>query len=103
MPMRVRGKGRKTFLRASRPSKPRGTKHLEKLHVKRDDIVEVISGADKGKQGKVLRAIPGEGRVVVEGVNRKWKHLRRSQENPQGGRIEREFPIPVCKVRKVES
>jgi len=103
MPLRHRGQGRKTFLRAARSSKPRGTKHLEKLHVKRDDIVEVISGADKGKQGKVLRAIPSEGQVVVEGINRKWKHLRRSQENPQGGRIEREFPIAACKVRRVES
>ena len=79
-----------------------GTKHLEKVHVKKDDLVEVISGEDKGKRGKVLRAIPGEGKVVVQGVNRKWKHLRRSQQNPQGGRIEREFPIPACKVRKVE-
>ena len=101
MPIRVRGKGRKTYRRASHVAGPKGTKHLNKLHVKRDDVVEILSGASKGKQGKVLRAMPADGMVVVEGVNRKWKHLRRSQENPQGGRIEREFPIPACKVRKV--
>jgi len=79
-----------------------GTKHLEKLHVKKGDLVEVLSGDDRGKRGKILEAMPGDGKVVVEGINRKWKHLRRSQQNPQGGRIEREFPIHACKVRKVE-
>ena len=93
----------KTFLRATRPGPVPGTRHLEKLKVKKDDMVVVLSGSDKGTQGKVLRTIPSEGQVVVQGVNRKWKHLRRSQENPQGGRVEREFPIPACKVRKVES
>ncbi|RMG07260.1 MAG: 50S ribosomal protein L24 [Planctomycetota bacterium] len=102
MPRRVRGKGRKHFLRARRPAPPRGVRHLQKLHVKKDDLVEVLSGVDKGKRGKVLRAIPAEGMVVVEGVNRKWKHLRRSQENPQGGRVQREMPIYACKVKKVD-
>ena len=91
------------FRMVSRSGNPAGTKHLTKLHVKADDIVEVISGDDKGARGKVMRAIPAEGMVVVEGINRKWKHLARSQENPQGGRIEREFPIHACKVRKVEA
>lgn len=99
---RVRGKGKKHYLRARRPVQPGSTRHLEKLHVKKDDLVVVISGADKGKRGKILRAIPSEGKVVVEGVNRRWKHLRRTRENPQGGRIERELPIHACKVRKVE-
>lgn len=93
---------RKRYLRARRPEAPRGTKHTEKLHVKKDDQVVILSGVDKGKQGKVLRAIPSEGMVVVEGINRRWKHLRRSQQNPQGGRLQREQPIPACKVRKVE-
>jgi large subunit ribosomal protein L24 len=92
----------KHFVRGTRGVSPKGINHLYKLHVKADDLVEVLSGDDKGKRGKVLRAIPSEGKVVVEGINRKWKHLRRSQENPQGGRIEREYPIPACKVRKVE-
>ena len=101
MPSRqYRGNAPKTFLRARNVAAPSGVKHLEKLHVKRDDIVEVISGADKGKRGKVLQTLPGAGMVVVEGINKKWKHLRRSQENPQGGRLQREGPIPVCKVKK---
>lgn len=90
------------FTRKPRLRGEKDTKHLEKLHVKKDDIVEVISGSDKGRRGKVMRAIPGDGMVVVEGINRKWKHMRRSQENPQGGRVEREYPIHACKVRKVE-
>lgn len=93
---------RKNFLRARRPAAERGTKHLERLHVKKDDQVVVLSGVDKGKTGRVLRAIPKAGMVVIEGVNRRWKHLRRSQQNPQGGRLQREQPIPACKVRKVE-
>ena len=40
--------------------------------------------------------------VIVQGVNQRWKHLRRTQDNPQGGRVQREAPIPACKVRKVE-
>jgi large subunit ribosomal protein L24 len=90
------------FIRAARGAGPKGTNHLHKLHVKANDLVEVLSGDDKGKRGKILRAMPSEGKIVVEGINRKWKHLRRSQENPQGGRIEREYPIPASKVRKVE-
>jgi large subunit ribosomal protein L24 len=88
------------FTRARRGEKVADTKHLEHLHVRKDDIVVVLSGDDKGVKGKVMRTMPGEGMIVVEGVNRKWKHLRRSQENPQGGRVEREFPIHACKVRK---
>lgn len=90
------------FVRGGGGVAPKGINHLHKLHVKANDLVEVLSGDDKGKRGKILRASPSEGTIVVEGVNRKWKHLRRSQENPQGGRIEREYPIPACKVRKVE-
>ena len=102
MPARQhRGHGRKNYTRASCPKAPRETKHLEKIHVKRDDVVEVISGVDKGKRGKILRAIPSSGQIVVEGINKKWKHLRRSQETPQGGRLQRECPIHACKVKKV--
>lgn len=102
MRMRVRGKGRKTFLRARRTKAAKGTKHLEKLHVKKDDTVEVLWGVDKGKRGAVLQAMPATGMVIVQGVNQRWKHLRRTQDNPQGGRVQRELPIPACKVRKVE-
>ena len=100
---RHRGHGRKSYLRGSAGVAPKETKHLENLHVKKDEIVVILNGVDRGKRGKILRSIPAQGMVVVEGVNKKWKHLRRTQENPQGGRVQREFPIPVCKVRKVEA
>ena len=49
--------------------------------IKKDDLVQVISGKDKGKQGKVLRVFPTDERVLVEGVNRVTKHLRAGQDN----------------------
>ena len=67
-------------------------------HIKRGDTVVVIAGADKGRQGKVLRLIPEKNRVVVEGINRVWKHVRPSQRNPQGGRIQKDAPIHVSNV-----
>ncbi len=71
------------------------------LKVRRDDLVEVIAGDDKGRRGKVLRVHPEAGQLVVEGINTVWKHLRRSQENPQGGRIEREAPLDISNVQVV--
>ena len=62
------------------------------------DTVEVIAGDDRKARGKVLRVNRATGRVVVEGVNRVFKHVRRSQRNPQGGRLSREMPIALSKV-----
>lgn len=90
------------FQLSKRGVEPRGTKHTDNLHVKTDDIVLILSGDDKGKRGKVMSAMPASGMIVVEGINKKFKHLARSQENPQGGRVEREYPIHACKVKKVE-
>jgi len=70
-----------------------------KMHVKRDDIVEVISGEDTGKTGKVLRVYPETARILVEGINYVKKHLRKSQDNPKGGIIEKEALLPICKVK----
>jgi large subunit ribosomal protein L24 len=67
-------------------------------HVKRGDQVMVIAGADKGKTGRVLRVIPDRGRIVVEGINRVWKHVRPSQRYPQGGRIQKDAPIHISNV-----
>ena len=69
--------------------------------VRRDDEVEVISGDFKGRRGKVLRVDREKGRVLVEGVNQVWKHLRKSQEHPHGARIQREAPMAVSKVMVV--
>ncbi len=70
----------------------------QKLHVKTGDTVVVISGKDKGKQGKVKAAMPKEGRVVVEGVNMIKRHTKPSQANPKGGIIEKEAPIDLSNV-----
>jgi large subunit ribosomal protein L24 len=64
----------------------------QKLHITRGDTVQVMSGDDKGKRGKVLKADPRTGRVTVEGVNVVKKHRRATQQTP-GGIIE--FPAPI--------
>jgi large subunit ribosomal protein L24 len=71
-------------------------------HVKRGDQVKILTGADKGKTGRVLRVIPDKNRVVVEGMNRVWKHVRPSQRYPQGGRIQKDAPIHVSNVLPVD-
>ena len=71
-------------------------------HIKSGDQVMVISGADKGKVGKVLRVLTDKDRVVIEGINRVWKHVRPSQRNPQGGRIQKDAPIHISNVMPVD-
>lgn len=73
-----------------------------KMHVKKDDTVIVITGKDKGKKGRVIAAFPRESRVLVEGVNMVKKHTRPSQQNPQGGIIEQEAPIHASNVMHVD-
>ena len=68
------------------------------MHIKTNDTVEVIAGDDKDERGKVLSIDREEGRLVVEGVNRVYKHVRRSQRNPQGGRLSKEMPIQISNV-----
>lgn len=70
------------------------------MHVKKNDEVLVIAGNDRGKTGRVLKVLPKADRVLVEGVNIRVKHLRKSQSNPQGGRVERESPIHASNVKK---
>jgi len=62
----------------------------------------VIAGADKGKTGKVLRVLTNSDRVMIEGINRVWKHVRPSQRNPQGGRIQKDAPIHVSNVMPLD-
>lgn len=75
--------------------------HNNKLHVKKDDTVIVITGKDKGKKGRVLEAYPRLNRVLVEGVNMVKKHARPSQANPQGGILTQEAPIHASNVMLV--
>ncbi|RXZ82759.1 50S ribosomal protein L24 [Paenibacillaceae bacterium] len=76
--------------------------HNNKLHVKKDDNIIVITGKDKGKKGRVIAAYPRENRVLVEGVNMVKKHTRPSQQNQQGGIVEQEAPIHVSNVMLID-
>jgi large subunit ribosomal protein L24 len=73
------------------------------MRIKTGDIVEVISGDDKGKQGKVLNLNPKTQRVLIEGVNFIKRHSKPSQQNQQGGIVEREASLHVSSVMLVVS
>ncbi len=70
--------------------------------IRKDDIVMVIAGDQKGASGKVLRVLPDKQRVLVEGVNMVYRHVRKSMRNPQGGRIRKEAPIHVSNVMPMD-
>ncbi len=73
-----------------------------KLHIKKDDQVKVLSGRDRGAIGRVLRVIPKDGKAIVEGVNMVSKHKRPSQTNPEGGIVKQEAPIDACKLMLID-
>ena len=73
-----------------------------KLHVRKGDHVEVISGNHRGSTGKVLEVIARKQRVLIEGVRIIKRHLKKSQDNPQGKIAEREGPIHISNVKVVE-
>ncbi len=68
------------------------------MHIRANDIVEVLAGDDSGQRGKVLKVDRQAGKLIVEGVNRVYKHVRRSQRNPQGGRLSKEMPVQISNV-----
>jgi large subunit ribosomal protein L24 len=68
------------------------------MNVKKNDIVMVIAGNAKGKEGKVLKVFPEKNRIIVEGVNIVKRHTRPSQSNPQGGVVQKEAPINASNV-----
>lgn len=72
------------------------------MHVKKDDVVQVIAGDDKGKRGKVLRVLPKEGKVVVEGINRTKKSVKPNKRNPQGGQLSVELPMAASNVLLID-
>lgn len=73
-----------------------------KCHVKKGDTVTVIAGDDKGKSGKVLLVVPQTGRALVEGINVVKKHIQKTQDNPQGGIIDKEAPIAISNLKVSE-
>jgi large subunit ribosomal protein L24 len=68
------------------------------MRIKTNDTVQVICGDDRGARGRVLRVKRDAGKIVVEGVNRTRKHVRRSQKNPRGGFLSMELPLPISNV-----
>src|ERR1700760_2940133 len=73
-----------------------------RFHVKKGDDVQVITGNHKGSVGKVLQVFPAKQQVLIEGVRMIKKHTKKSQDNPQGAIIEREGPIHISNVKRVE-
>ncbi len=71
---------------------------MPKLHVKTGDTVEVIAGKDKGKRGEILRVIPRENRVIVDGANMVKKHQRPTRQMMQGGIVEQPAPMNASNV-----
>ena len=72
------------------------------FHVKKGDQVQVITGNHNGAAGKVLAVLPKKQQVLIEGVRLIKKHVRKSQDNPQGAIVEREGPIHISNVKLVE-
>lgn len=72
------------------------------MYIRKEDMVEVIAGDDKGTRGKVLKVIRAKGQVVVEGVNRVYRHLKPSKRNPQGGRLSKEMPVDASNVMLID-
>lgn len=74
---------------------------MSKMHVKRGDTVVVIAGKDKGKEGKVVTAIPSQNKVVVEGVAMAKKHQKARVQGQESGIIHKELPIDASNVMRV--
>ena len=74
---------------------------MNNLHVKTGDTVQIMSGKDKGKQGKVLEVSLKEKKVIVEGGNMVTKHVKPRRQGQQGGLVKAEAPLYACKVMPV--
>ena len=74
---------------------------MNKMSIKKDDLVLVLSGKDKGKQGKVLEVQPKTGKVIVENVNMVTRHTKPRKQGEEGGILKKEAAIYACKVQRV--
>ena len=75
---------------------------IPKLHLKKGDTVRVLSGKDRGKDGRVLEVMPKKRKALVEDINMVTKHQKPSQDNPQGDRVQTEAPLYVDKLQVVD-
>ena len=74
---------------------------MKTMSIKKGDTVVVLSGKDKGKQGKVLSADPKDGKVIVDKINVVSRHQKPQKQGDEGGIIQKEAPIYACKVMRV--
>ena len=74
---------------------------MNNLKIKKNDTVVVLSGKDKGKQGKVLAAMPADRKVIVEGINVVSRHTKPRKQGEEGGILKKEAAIYACKVQTV--
>jgi large subunit ribosomal protein L24 len=74
---------------------------MKRFHVKKNDEVVVIAGADKGKRGRVIAVAGKKERVIIEGVHMIKRHMRKSQQYPNGQIVEREGTLHISNVMKV--
>ena len=75
---------------------------MTKFKIKKGDMVEVITGDDKGKKAKVLQVLPKKSQVIVEGCKMAKKAVKPSEKNPKGGFISKEIPIHISNVKKAQ-
>ena len=75
---------------------------MSKLHIKKNDTVIVLTGKDKGKQGKVLQVLVEDQRAIVEGINMVSKSQKPSAQNPQGGIVKKEAPIHISNLSLID-
>lgn len=73
----------------------------KKYRIKKNDVVQVIAGKDKGKTGKVMRLVPKKDRAIVEKLNMVKRHMKPSQQNRQGGILDKEAPIAISNLMLV--
>ena len=71
---------------------------MNALKVKKGDTVQIISGKDRGKRGKILQTVPTDGKVIIEGINIATKHRKPRSARDQGGIVKQEMPLDASKV-----
>ena len=76
---------------------------MRKIKIKKDDKVRIITGENKGSEGKVLKVLKNKKKVLVEGVNIVKKHSKPNSKNPQGGMIEKESPVDISNLSLISS
>ena len=68
------------------------------MHFRKDDTVQIIAGDDKGATGRVLQVFPAKRKVLVQGINQVYRHMKPSRQNQQGGRLSKEMPVSASNV-----